>query len=167
MLQNADKSLFKVQQRAIGATKASPTPAGYLRALFASDSFFSSAKPSARSTQTGIVVTGPHGEWKLAVGADEMLLPGRGGPSAAYEKRKEAIEIAKRQGSRVRGTNATLTGAAYNVRCAMRGMLSPDLFMLQVLGDARDQAGELSTEAKKAHRRELAQKGWQSQAFDV
>ena len=71
--------MYGLQQRTIAATRAQPSPANYLRAIFnigmhPSNAF--SPSPSAKTSAKGIVMTDAHGQYKIAIGADEMLLPG-------------------------------------------------------------------------------------------
>ena len=84
--------LYGFQQRALAANASAPSVAAYAQALFASAT--SMATPSAKTKQRGVIVTGgallasslryncshqvftAHGEFRLAIGVDEMLLPG-------------------------------------------------------------------------------------------
>jgi hypothetical protein len=109
-----------------------------------------SKSPSASTTNTGIIITGARGEFRVAIGAEEQLLPGRGGPSADYERRKELIELAKSQTSRVLGSGRSITAQA-----------------AAGYGAAVDEVGKLGTDLKRKQRQEAAATGWQSAAFDV
>jgi len=152
-LEEADKQFYGLQQRTLAATRAQPSPANYLRAIFnigfhPSQAF--SPSPSAKTTTTGVIVTGAHGEYKMAIGAEEQLLEGRAGPSASYHKRKSAIEQAKAK-AKASGLNSrTAPGQAE-----------------RAIGNAKDQIGALSTEAKKKERLERQNNDWKSDAFNL
>lgn len=117
-LEEADKQMYGLQQRTTAATRAQPSPANYLRAVFnigmhPSNAF--SPSPSAKTSAKGIVMTDAHGQYKIAIGADEMLLPGRGGPSASYDKRKKAAEQLQAQAKKAGATSRRAAGQAERV----------------------------------------------------
>lgn len=63
-----------------------------------------------------LILCTAHGEFRLAVGVDEMLLPGLGGPSNEYWQRKDLIDQAKKQKSRLLGSGQTVQAQADAVR---------------------------------------------------
>jgi hypothetical protein len=143
-LEAADVSLFALQQRATAANQAATTPADYLRAMFTPSAKTGAASSPFRlgSQNKGIVKTGPHGEWVLAIGATEQILPGR--TTAAPSRTGYDVDVE--------------TGIA-QAKGAVRQVQA-----------AADQASAEGTKAKKEtmrqRRKELRATGWQSSAFD-
>ncbi|KAJ9113527.1 hypothetical protein QFC20_001878 [Naganishia adeliensis] len=91
-LKRADFQLFGLQQRAIAATNARPTPANYLKAIFSSSVFPQGPGilANTRAGQKGIVKYGRRGEFVLHVGVDEDLFPGKP-EGAARNTKRDAI----------------------------------------------------------------------------
>jgi len=75
-LQTADGRLFALQQRAIAATNARPSPANFVNAIV-SDTIFpkSSNMGPVALGQKGVVKYGRHGEYLLHIGVDEDVRP--------------------------------------------------------------------------------------------
>lgn len=71
-LKTADFRLFALQQRAIAATNARPSPVNFVRAVF-SDSIFpqSFGRSTTEVKPKGVVKYGRHGEYILHIGVDE------------------------------------------------------------------------------------------------
>lgn len=97
-----------------------------------------------------------------------MLLKGRAGPSASYQKRKAAIEQVEAQAKAAGATKRRAAGDAERV--SLKNLLILpllNLFNLQAIGNVKDQVGALSTEAKKKERQERQNSGWKSDAFSL
>lgn len=71
-LHTADFKLFALQQRAIAATNAKPSPLNFVNAIV-SDTIFpkSSSMGPVVLGQKGVVKYGRHGEYVLHIGVDE------------------------------------------------------------------------------------------------
>jgi hypothetical protein len=71
-LHSADGRLFALQQRAIAATNARPSPANFVNAIV-SDTIFpkKSTMGPVKLGQKGVVKYGRHGEYLLHIGVDE------------------------------------------------------------------------------------------------
>lgn len=71
-LHTADGRLFALQQRAIAATNARPSPANFVNAIV-SDTIFpkKSTMGPVKLGQKGVVKYGRHGEYLLHIGVDE------------------------------------------------------------------------------------------------
>lgn len=71
-LHSADFRLFALQQRAIAATNAKPSPLNFVNAVV-SDTIFpkSSQTGPVKLGQKGVVKYGRHGEYLLHIGVDE------------------------------------------------------------------------------------------------
>jgi len=143
-LSSADLDLFALRERARAASNASPTISGYFRALFAAGggpSYFSGGK----TTSKGVIKTGLHGEYILAVGIDEQILPGKGGPEG-YQDRKRLINAATNAYENIPRVQDALTQKAYDLK-----------------GKGKD----LDRAALKSQRAEECRNGWQSSAFNA
>jgi len=70
-LQQADTEFFKIQQRAIAATNAKPSPLNFLKAVFSDSIFAGSSMGPVKAGPKGIVKYGRHGEYILHIGVDE------------------------------------------------------------------------------------------------
>lgn len=127
---------------------AAADPLAFLRGVFA---------PSSKSTftsvtSTGVTKVGPKGEWILAVGVEEELLPGRRTglqvKGADVVSRKHAVEEIVEEGlSEFREIRDTVEGAVEEVR---------------------DEADRIAFEAKRKARAEARDaNGWRSQCFDI
>ncbi|CDZ97340.1 hypothetical protein [Phaffia rhodozyma] len=147
-LKDADFRLYGLQQRAIAATNARPSPSNYLKAIF-SDSLLSSYGTSTKVTQKGVVKYGRKGEFLLAIGVDEQLFPGKAGPSNAHSKRHGLYNQA---------VSALQTGGGIDAATAQINGLKID---------AQREVNKASLHAKKEHREEAGKEGWRSEAFDV
>lgn len=149
-LQKADLELFALQQRVMAVTRAKPTPAAYVRALLSSGG---SSKGKVKTTNRGIIKTGRRGDYVLAIGVDEQLLPGKGGPKG-YKERKELIHDGKKQAQKLVGgaknaakdAASTAKGAANNIK---------------------QQAGDLKAQSDAAKSKAEDDDGWRSEAFSL
>lgn len=112
--------------------------------------------PSGKSTftevtSTGVTKVGPKGEWILAVGVEEELLPGRRTglqvKGADIVSRKHAVEEIVEEGlSEYREIRDTVEGAVEEVR---------------------DEADRIAFEAERKARVEKRRNSWRSPAFDL
>ncbi|KAJ9122286.1 hypothetical protein QFC22_001707 [Naganishia vaughanmartiniae] len=151
-LQRADFQLFALQQRAIAATNARPTPANYLKAIFSSSVFPQGPGMLAgvRAGQKGIVKYGRRGEFVLHVGVDEDLFPGK--PEGAAKNRKRDA---------IRGK----VNAASNASGSVANRVKNDAD--KVKGEAEAEGRKLSRAAREQERREAKSEGWRSDVFTV
>ncbi|KDE06435.1 hypothetical protein, variant [Microbotryum lychnidis-dioicae p1A1 Lamole] len=147
MFQQADRVIYDLNRKAAGARVASPDPLTFLRAVF------TSTGPSSISsvTSTGITKVGPKGEYILAIGVEEELLPGkrtglgRRGRDVVAKKRgaESLMEEGTSQYEQVRDT-------------------------VEEVGEAiGEEAERIQKEARDQARKERRDSGWKSQAFDV
>ncbi|KAL7420693.1 hypothetical protein Q5752_004644 [Cryptotrichosporon argae] len=157
-LQTLDFKLFAVQQRAIAATNARPSPLNWAKAVFNDSLFGGSAFGTIQSRgPKGVVKYGRKGEYLLHVGVDEDLFPDQ---PPAHVRNQDRLRL-KAEAHKVK---ETLKGAA-------------DQFAGQANGAAKDaanaankvgrEANELSARVKEEQRRAERSEGWRSDAFDV
>lgn len=146
-LRQADLQLFALQNRAIAATNAKPSPKDFLTAVFSSSVF--GASSTTKLTQKGIVKYGRRGDYLLAIGADEQIFPGKA-VSPAGERRKTALDTA-----------ASVAGSAGEA--LERGKIGAD----QLAVDADREAGKLGLKVNQLKRGEEQADGWRSDAFDL
>ena len=168
-LHSADFKLFALQQRAIAATNAKPSPANFVNAIV-SDTIFpkSSSTGPVKMGQKGVVKYGRHGEYLLHIGVDEdvSLFAYRTQPLADVQLfpqqppkhlRNPQRQKLKAQAKQVADQAKRAVGSADQYR----GPASDAKIKAQKEGN------ELSAKAKEQQRREQRKEGWRSEAFDV
>lgn len=69
-LYTADFKLFALQQRAIAATNAKPSPMNFVNAIV-NDTIFPKSSSNVKLGSKGIVKYGRHGEYLLHIGVDD------------------------------------------------------------------------------------------------
>jgi hypothetical protein len=69
-LYTADFKLFALQQRAIAATNAKPSPMNFVNAIV-NDTIFPKSSSNVKAGAKGIVKYGRHGEYLLHIGVDD------------------------------------------------------------------------------------------------
>ncbi|GAA6038844.1 hypothetical protein JCM8097_002924 [Rhodosporidiobolus ruineniae] len=157
-----DKSLYLLQYKAAGARAAAPDPLSYLRALLTPTSVGSSGSLVDEVTSTGITKTGPKGEFILAIGVDETILPGR---QTALERRGEDVVSRKRQvESLLEEGRAELVGAVHEAAGSAEDLEQTGY----AVGEAVDEESRRARRAaQRREREERKRDGWRSQAFDL
>ncbi|GAA5872596.1 hypothetical protein JCM1840_004849 [Sporobolomyces johnsonii] len=156
--QQLDQQLFLLQYKATAARAAAPDPLAFLRAIFAPTS---SGSLVDEITSTGITKVGPKGEYILAIGVDEELLPNRltglGKQGRDVVGKKRAVESLMEEG---RAELGEAIGAA--------GESVEDLERAgRDVGEALDEEGRKLQRVKERQRKEEERKdGWKSEAFD-
>lgn len=162
-----DKHLYMLHVKSIGASGAAADPMAYFRGLF-NTGYSSPLSPSLLSEvhKTGVQKVGPRGEWVLAIGVEEELLPGKrtllGRRGEDVVSRKRQVEALAEEG------RAELVGAAQEA-----GAASGDVQRAgqEVSANLDEAAQEAQHQARKdAHRREREERrrdGWKSDAFDL
>lgn len=149
-LREADLQMFAIQQRAIAATNARPTPLNFLNAVFSDSIFGGSSTGPVKLGQKGVVKYGRRGEYVLHIGVDEDLFPGKPPGSIANSQRQKI----KSKANRAVGQTA---GSVDQAKRKAQG----------VADDAKKEANYLDAKAREQERREKRQEGWRSDAFDV
>ncbi|EPQ28928.1 uncharacterized protein PFL1_03728 [Pseudozyma flocculosa PF-1] len=190
-LQNADRSLWATQQRAKVINSYSKTALksgqgvsmkAYTKAIFApEDDAFSPYGRAAKSKPKtdvglaqGVLVEGPHGDFKLAIGASHsrQLFPGKGGPARHAERKeqqyeelertiREGVEQAKQSVEEVR------EGAREAVEQVREGVEGLEGDAKKTSKQAKGEAQKLSREARNQQRKERLESGWKSDVFDI
>ncbi|GAA5902285.1 hypothetical protein JCM5296_003972 [Sporobolomyces johnsonii] len=156
--QQLDQQLFLLQYKATAARAAAPDPLAFLRAIFAPTS---SGSLVDEITSTGITKVGPKGEYILAIGVDEELLPNRltglGKQGGDVVGKKRAVESLMEEG---RAELGEAIGAA--------GESVEDLERAgRDVGEALDEEGRKLQRVKERQRKEEERRdGWKSEAFD-
>jgi hypothetical protein len=167
-LHSADGRLFALQQRAIAATNARPSPANFVNAIV-SDTIFpkKSTMGPVKLGQKGVVKYGRHGEYLLHIGVDEdvshphshlvivtdmQLFPSQP-PKHLRNPQREKL---KAQAKSAAGQAKSATGISDPKRAAQDAKIK-----LQKEGN------ELDARAREQQRREQRKEGWRSEAFDV
>ncbi|GAA5911445.1 hypothetical protein JCM6882_005004 [Rhodosporidiobolus microsporus] len=155
-----DKSFYLLQYKAAGARAAAPDPLAYLRAILTPTA--SSGSLVDEITSTGITKVGPKGEWVLAIGVEEELLPGR---RTALEREGTDIVSRKRQvESLLEEGRAEVIGAVHEAAGSAEDLEEAGY----AVGEAVDEEGRRATRAKERREREERRRdGWKSQAFDL
>ncbi|KAE8237285.1 hypothetical protein A4X03_0g9167, partial [Tilletia caries] len=143
-----DGKLHDIHQRSIALAQYSyqqgsaPSLAGFAKGLFSS-SFLpsvSGGRGGVSVSKRGIVKKGKRGEYLLAIGVSDHLLPGVGGPTGFYqEQAKKVAEEAQRFG---------LAGVSLK-----QGLSA--------------QAKDVKREARRLARAESREETWRSDAFDL
>jgi len=143
-----DTELFKLQHRAAGAYGAAPDPAAYLRALFVPSL---SGSSGVTVKDTGITKVGPNGEYILAIGVEEELLPGK---LTGLGLKGEDIASRKRQ------VESYLDDGRSDAERAQR--------RLDFIGaEVGDKADQLALEFDQREADERRTEGWRSDAFNL
>ncbi|KAK0524726.1 hypothetical protein OC835_005839 [Tilletia horrida] len=144
-----DGKLHDIHQRSIALAQYSyqqgsaPSLSGYFKGLFSS-SFLPSVTGGKRTevslSKRGIVKKGKKGEYLLAIGVSDHLLPGLGGPSGWYDGQvKRAAEEAQRYGI-----------AGINIKQSLTA-----------------QSKDVQRKARRIARAEAREDTWRSEAFDL
>ncbi|GAA5830171.1 hypothetical protein JCM11251_006906 [Rhodosporidiobolus azoricus] len=156
-----DKSFYLLQYKAAGARAAAPDPLSYLRAILTPTST-SSASLVDKVTSTGLTKVGPKGEWVLAIGIEEELLPGR---RTALERAGEDVVSRKRQvESLLEEGRAELVGAVHEAAGSVENLEEAGY----AVGEAVDEESRRAKRAAQRREREERRKnGWRSDAFDL
>jgi len=158
-LREIDFRLYGVQQRAIAATNARPTPANFINAVLR-DSIFpqSSNTGPVKAKPTGVTKYGRRGEYVLHIGImDEELFPDQP-PSRISNSRREKLKTRAQQASAEARNQA---GAAIG---------SADQFgdgAKKAMDKGKEEVNGLDAKRKEQQRRESKSEGWRSEAFDV
>lgn len=143
MFVNLDQKAWAFQQRAIGAGYAAPNPLEFIKALLApSPSFGSGSEFEVANNKKGLTKVGPNGDSILAIGVDELLLPGK--LTALGRKGKDVVH--KRQS-------------------AERELEEGRRLLEEAEQEAEEAAEEAREEAEDQAQKEGA--GWESDAFDL
>ncbi|KAK4051650.1 hypothetical protein OIV83_002790 [Microbotryomycetes sp. JL201] len=147
MFKQLDKQMYDLSLKASGAFLAASDPLSFIKAIF------TPTGPSNLTsvTSTGITKVDKRGDWILAIGIDQTLLPGKTTGLSQYN-----LDIVSRKKS--------LEALAEEGRAELREAreLAHD-----VAEDVRDRAEEISEEAREANAAEKRRNGWRSQAFDL
>lgn len=142
----ADASFYDLHQRAIGAGRAAPDPLTYLRAIFTP----SGSSSRLDVTSSGITKVGAHGEFILAIGVEEQLLPGKTGLGI--------------QGRDVASRKRTVEGLMEEGRAGVeRGRQVVE----SVAEDVAQEGERVGEEFDAKAREEEWANGWKSDAFDL
>ncbi|KAN0063240.1 hypothetical protein ACQY0O_004404 [Thecaphora frezii] len=190
-LQNADRSLWAMQQRAkvINSYSKMAIKSGsgvsmkaYTKAIFApgDDAFTPYGKAAKAKPKTdiglaqGVVVQGPHGEFKLTIGASHsrQLFPGKGGP-ARYAEQKEQqyqeLERTIREGTQQvkQSIDEAREGARDAVQQVRDGVKGLEGDAKKTGKQAKGDTQKLQREARKQERHEKQESGWRSDVFDI
>ncbi|WWC62487.1 uncharacterized protein I303_105083 [Kwoniella dejecticola CBS 10117] len=150
-LRQADFRMYGVQQRAIAATNAKPTPANFINAVF-SDSIFPSrcATDNVTVGSKGVVKYGRRGEYVLHIGVDEDLFPN-----------KPPSYVSNTQRQKLKAAASSSTNRAVGSADAFRAKGK------QATDQAKKEGDDLTAKAREQKRREEKSEGWRSDAFDV
>ena len=157
LFKSADREFWAFQQRAIGAGRAAPDPLAYLRAIFT---------PSGTSSltevkSTGITKVGPNGEYILAIGVDEELLPGR--RTGLGRKGKDVVARKRNVESLIEEGRASLEETADQAAATARDLGQ----RAAEFGDELNEHGErIRREFSEQEWQDARSTGWQSDAFD-
>ena len=157
-LRTADFRLYGVQQRAIAATNARPTPANFINAVV-NDTLFPRGNSwgSAKLTQSGVVKYGPRGEYVLHVGVAEELFPDQP-PARVSNKQRQKLK------AKAKTTSRRAVGAADQFGRTARGAAGE---ASKLADGAKKEANDLDARRQEEMRRESKQEGWRSEAFNV
>ena len=164
-LRVADFRAYGLQQRAIAATNAKPTPANFVNAIVRSTIFpQSSDYGPVKVRQAGVVKYGRRGEYVLhvgvdeavsgperfSVGADPQLFPDQPPARVSNKQRQRAKALAGANTKQARGAADQFKNKAQNAK-----------------EQGKQEANELDAKRKEQQRRESKSEGWRSEAFDV
>lgn len=117
-------------------------------------------------SKTGIQKVGPRGEWVLAIGVEEELLPGKrtllGRKGEDIVSRKRQVESLAEEG------RAELVGAAQEAGASSENLEQVGQEVSANLDEAAQEARhKAKREAYRRKREELRREGWKSDAFDL
>ncbi|KAK4700151.1 hypothetical protein P7C70_g6097, partial [Phenoliferia sp. Uapishka_3] len=146
LFESGDVAFYALQQRAIGAGRAAPDPLTYLRAVFMP----SGAGSDVDVRDTGITKVGPQGEYILAIGVEEQLLPGKTGLGM------QGKDIATRKRN-VEGLMEEGKASLEQARETAEG----------VVEDIAEEGDRLADKLAEKERDERGDDGWKSDAFDL
>lgn len=148
-----DKQAFAYQQRAIGASGAASDPLAFFRGIFAPSFCGIGGGGSGlewNGQGKGFTKVGSQGEYVLAIGVDEQLLPGKltglGRQGKDVVARKQAVERLVEEG------RSTYEDVRDQVE--------------QVAAEAQDEGERAFDQHQDALRREQRDDDWRSDAFD-
>ncbi|KAM0789677.1 hypothetical protein ACM66B_006539 [Microbotryomycetes sp. NB124-2] len=147
MFKQLDKQMYDLSLKASGAFLAASDPLSFVKAVFTPTGSSNLTAASA----TGITKVGPQGQYILAIGCDEQLLPGKTTGLSQYgldiASRKHSLEALVEEG------HAELREARELAR--------------DVVEDVREEAERISDEAQQANKDEARRNGWRSPAFNL
>ena len=162
-LRMADFRMYGLQQRAIAASNAQPSPANFVNAIVRDSIFPQSSSGPVKTTSTGVVKYGRRGEYVLHIGVDEevshpppplsnvlQLFPDQP-PANVSNKQREKIKAKSKSATR------QATGSADQFK------KSAD----QARSKGQQEANDLDARKKEQQRRESKSEGWRSNQFDV
>jgi hypothetical protein len=151
----------------LGASGAAADPIAYFRGIF-NTGYSSPLSPSliTEVSKTGIQKVGPRGEWVLAIGVEEELLPGKrtllGRKGEDVVSRKRQVESLAEEG------RAELVGAAQEAGASSDNLEQVGQEVSANLDEAAQEARhQARREAHRRKREELRRDGWKSDAFDL
>jgi len=142
MFVSLDQKAWALQQRAIGAGYAAPDPLSFVKALLAPTPTLGGREFELAPSHKGLTKVGPNGDSILAIGVDELLLPGK--LTALGRKGKDVVH--KRQS-------------------AERELEEGRRLLEEAEHEAEEAAEEARDEAQDQQEREG--EGWESDAFDL
>lgn len=158
-----DKTLFTLQYKATGAAAAASDPLSFLRAILTPTP---SSRPSLLSevTSTGITKVDPRGQWILAIGVEDELLPGK---LTGYGRQGRDVVARKRQ------VESLMEEGQSEILSALGAEDADDLE--QGARDVQDGLTDAAKEERKKARRaaahakkeEARRQGWKSDLFDL
>lgn len=150
-LRQADFRAYGLQQRAIAATNAKPSPANWVNAIVR-DSIFpqSSDHGPVKVRQAGVVKYGRRGEYVLHVGVDDHLFPDQPPARVSNKQREKAKALAGSGSRQAKGAADQFKNKAQNAK-----------------EQGKQEANELDARRKEQARRENKEEGWRSKSFDV
>ncbi|KWU45594.1 Proteophosphoglycan ppg4 [Rhodotorula sp. JG-1b] len=165
--QALDKQLYDLHIKSLGASGAAADPIAYFRGIF-NTGYSSPLSPSfiTEVSKTGIQKVGPRGEWVLAIGVEEELLPGKrtllGRKGEDVVSRKRQVESLAEEG------RAELVGAAQEAGASSDNLEQVGQEVSANLDEAAQEARhQARREAHRRKREELRREGWKSDAFDL
>ncbi|GAA6064020.1 hypothetical protein JCM10212_005503 [Sporobolomyces blumeae] len=158
-----DKTLFTLKYKAAGAAYAAADPLSFLRAVLMPTSIGGSSIIS-EVTSTGITKVDPKGQWILAIGVEEELLPGRltglGKQGRDVVGRKRQVESLMEEGQ-AEVLEALGADDAEDLEAGARQTAD-------AVGDAIDEERKKARRAAyHAKKEEQRRSGWKSDAFDL
>jgi len=158
-----DKTLFKLKYKAAGAAYAAADPLSFIRAMLTPTSLGSSSLISEVS-KTGITKVDAKGQWILAIGVEDELLPGRltglGQQGRDVVGRKRQVESLMEEGQ-AEVLSALGAEDAEDLEDGARQVGD-------ALGDAADEERKKARRAAyHAKKEEQRRSGWKSPLFDL
>lgn len=158
-----DKTLFTLQYKAVGAAAAASDPLSFVRAILTPTSIGGPSLISEVST-TGITKVDPKGQWILAIGVDEELLPGR---LTGFGRQGRDVVGRRRQ------VESLLEEGQHEVLEALGADDAEDLEegarqTADAVGDAVDEERRKAKRAAyHAKKEELRRNSWKSELFNL